>query len=180
MNGNDGLEILKTLPLEDDRIDQALVELDMKLDAWAEMIITTETRLKNLASSLKTQESDKIETQASGDETSVADTTSVYRETENETVSLIEKAEKPEQPQIKNEVTDEPVLVEESAKDNTDQEDEESLLATLEPELVKKIQVLRRLTNKKRPIRELIEQVKSGASTSASEVEPKKKSFWRR
>jgi hypothetical protein len=195
MNGNDGTDNLKTIPLQDDKIDQALLELDAKLDAWAQMILSTQASLKNLASSVETQEPDKD----AGDNDYAIDSVEVTSNETNveiqpATIEAQPEAAVPEDSHSENEspldvddvkepesasmlepaVAAEPRELEESNK-----EDDEALLATLEPEMVKKIQMLRRLTSKKRSIRELIEQVKASSSGESAPATTKKKSFWR-
>jgi hypothetical protein len=196
MNGNDGTDILKTLPPEDDRIDQALRELDAKLDAWAQTILDTEAGLKALSSSTSSGESgevaiaddaksniteNEIETQPLAENTLLNDAAPEKAEPEivDEIPLNLEKPSEPQQPMAQSPLIMESVAAEPVESDSTKEEDE-ALLATLDPDTLKKIQVLRRLTSKKRSVRELIEQVKASASGAPAPVENKKKSFWRR
>lgn len=204
MNGNDGIDILKTLPPEDGRIDQALQELDAKLDAWAQTILATEASLKGLVSSQKAEESRDL----AGEDQAQPEVTAreAQEETEVEPLAGITGLEEPEpveveaetepeaaqesrlnpeesgearaaEPAISETAALEPAVPEEPAGDA---QEDEALLASLDPSLVKKIQVLRRLTSKKRSVRELLEQVKASAAEAPAPVEHKKKSFWRR
>jgi len=56
--------------------------------------------------------------------------------------------------------------------------EDEKLLASLDPEIAKAIRVMRRLNPGKRSVKELLEEYQ--ASKGASATEPKKKSWWMR
>jgi len=59
------------------------------------------------------------------------------------------------------------------------QEEDEALLASLDPETAKAIRVMRRLSFENKSVRELLEEHKQTRNGSES-AEPRKKSWWSR
>jgi hypothetical protein len=196
------------IPPDDDRVEQALLELDSRLDAWAAVILQTEAELKEFANAQRpisdseiagspddnpddNNENNNITDAPS--ETAAASAPVVEDPTPTAPAFDLDKVLKitptnknapPPKPEADTNVIE--IKTDDSKKTAKDDaaekqmEKEESLLASLEPEMAKKVQVLRRLSNKQKSVQELIDQVKaSSAVQPAEETKTKKRSFWR-
>ncbi len=211
MDVTDGQNNEITIPTDDGSVEQALLELDSKLDAWAALILQTQADLKEYINSVKSDigghlsdvadesgseiQNDKtvesplpVETAVTSIEVSEAKTVDTNTfdldkllnikpaGNSQPTIPKIEKAF------FEKEDLNRKIATEES-KDDSEKERvqrEEALLASLEPEMAKKVQVLRRLSNNKKSLEELIAQIKASTEAKPSDDgKPKKRSFWR-
>lgn len=150
-------EILQnvTIPEDDGKLQQALAELDSKLAAWSGAIHHAQSTLKEAALSKETP----------------APSEPVMPKVQAPAPSpVVEKTVKVQEP---------PPPAEVPAAGPVSAEEDEALLATLDPETAKRIQVLRRLSGKNKSVRELIEQHHLTTSPS-SPAQTNHKGFWRR
>ncbi len=155
-----------SLALDDGRLDEALADLNSKLTAWSGAISHAQSLLiERLRHEPITSVHPPIHASCSSVQVAEEPT---FQETEDSTPELPhDDTTSPAAPIAEN-----PALVSTSPED-------EALLATLDPDTVLKVQVLRRLSNYRKSVRELLE--KHHISQPASDPgQAKKKSFWRR
>jgi hypothetical protein len=201
------------LPPDDGLVEQTLLELDAKLDAWAETILRTqalareyvESQFEAVAEQDETAASDLTDDSTSGGfdldkilaGSSSATRTTDFSDDTNKTAEAFENS-----PLNEEKVPADPAPTAEAsfsldsemetiAEDTSDKsaeteeytrqkEDDEALLATLEPDVLKKVQVLRRINHQK-SVRELVDQVQASTSANpAEDAKAKKGFFWRK
>jgi hypothetical protein len=190
---HDTMEQIMELPLppKEDGIEQALSELDAKLSAWTSAMRGAQEKLRRMLS-----ESADVSTPtskfsgrviASARET-VPDEISEMNAAPAATPEPVEASiemERVETPA--NEVVAPkrhgirpmgPVVEEEEEESVLDKQrgEDEALLATLEPEVARKIRVIRRLNPEGKSIHELLEEIR--VNPAAPEASPPQKKSW--
>ncbi|MFA5863440.1 MAG: hypothetical protein WC975_02000 [Phycisphaerae bacterium] len=151
---NDEISKTGALPADDGTMAKALADLDAKLEAWSGAITHAQTSLKSLITQQNTQQTKPAVSRER-----------VIAQTRNPSA-----ASPPNPPKIA-----EPVKEKALPSPNED----EALLASLDPETARKIQVLRRLSGNTKSVRELLEKHSVTASTPPA-TPSNKKNFWRR
>jgi len=164
---------------EDAQIDKALADLDKKLEAWSGAATDLERALQDLAG--QPDQRDKPEEhaptlpeaqEASEQQPKVPDASGDGEARDRPETVAREGEQLPEQ-------TDETAALSPDGREGDSQEDEDQrLLATLDEEAAHRLRVIRRL-NPEKTVKELIEKYQLRGQTQTSE-EPRKKSWWRR
>jgi hypothetical protein len=167
------------IPEDDGRLNDALADFNSKLAAWSGAIHHAQSSLRDI---LRYQLGSPTEELDFSRVEGIAESPSEI-EAEQPAPSSEEKVSVSQEPcveTIKAVEVETPVLVE-SAKPSEpiNDNDDETLLATLDPETAKRIQVLRRLSGQKKSVRELLEKHQMTTAPSVPN-QPSKKSFWRR
>jgi hypothetical protein len=190
MDVTDGQKKEIIIPTDDESVEQALLELDCKLDAWAAVILQTQADLKEYINSVKSDIGSHLSNVADESEHDIQNAKTVDTNTfdldkllnikpAGNSLPAIPKIEKAiiEKEEVKRDISTE-ASKDDSVKEKVQRE--EALLASLEPEMAKKVQVLRRLSNNKKSVEELIAQIKASTEAKpADDGKTKKRSFWR-
>ncbi len=165
------------IPEDDGRLNKALADLDSKLAAWSGAILNAQTSLRDIVQ----HQPDPVVEEIPATRTEPIKKTTAEPRIETSAPPAAAEGVKPpaEAPACK--ISKEPEIIGESpvATAPTEPGDDEALLATLDPETAKRIQVLRRLPGQKKSVRELLEKHRM-ASPPTVPTQPSKKSFWRK
>jgi len=148
---------LVCVPADDGALDRALADLNAKLEAWSHAIVHAQSSLTGILRGEKT----------------VHATPRAKPATTRVTPEPKVSPPKPATPVVETPM-DAPPPATTPAVSNED----EALLASLDPKIAHKVQVLRRLPGQTKSVRELIEKVT--AAPAHDETHATKKSFWRR
>lgn len=166
------------LPPDDGSLDQAVADLDSKLAAWSGAILRAQTALKDLATARK----DDAPVASPEAPAPVTPSARIDSRPVTKRAPVPDVSTPPTPATVPAPAGPSPARVDAPAPaapvPNPAPAEDEALLASLDPETVRKIQVLRRLSNNKKSVRELLEKVQSTPSPPAAP--PVKKSFWRR
>ncbi len=160
------------LPPNDGSLDRALAELSTKLDTWSGAMQNIENTLRNKVECVTARREGVIQ----------AETKSAPKpEARPKGESKPTLVDQPVSSRLESPLTSGTVTCEVASAATTSTAEDEALLASLDSETAGKIRILRRLSNNKSSVRELLERLRATANRpSPTAEEPKKKSFWRR
>jgi hypothetical protein len=182
---------------DDGEIQQAFVELDEKLAEWTAAMLDAQSSLNQHATATVVEDfTETAEVEETAYEEEVESTIveeppierpavaeSIEIEADEASEEVVPSSNEPEEisndiPEIRSAFGEKP-RASDDVKSEPASEDEEKLLASLDPEAAKAIRIMRRLNPGKKSVKELLAEYEAAPASSSNE-QSKKKSWWTR
>ncbi|UCD30031.1 MAG: hypothetical protein JSV03_06025 [Planctomycetota bacterium] len=164
------------IPKDNSSIEQALADLDSKLASWTATVCESQL-LQEQTSEPQEQLIESPDQQTESDvpiDESTPPTPATTEDLSNDDLAVSES--EVEQEAVSSSIDTEEQK-EESLESAPDQDDDEEILDSLDEDTAKRIRVLRRITNGKKSVRELLQEYQVAQRENKVEEKPKKSWF---